>query len=93
MSVKKQDPLDKLIDDDTLSLLEEKLSEIVESHLNRSGLHVDDVKKYANDLKEKTVHSMQDTRDKTEQCITENPFKSMGIALLTGAVLGFLLKR
>ncbi len=43
---------------------------------------------------------MDDLKDKTEQAkqtfvdyTADKPFKSLGIALLTGLVLGFLLKR
>lgn len=93
MSTKKHDSVDKILDEETLAILELKLSQIVEGYFNNSGLQVSDVKDYANQIKEKTAHSLHEAKQTTEQSIAENPFKTLGIALLAGAVVGWILKK
>ncbi len=77
----KEKTLENLLDQETISILEDKM---IKNNFSSSNSTVQDIK-------DKVIHSVK--KEITEKTITENPYKALGITLLTGLVIGWLIKR
>ncbi|MCW5588412.1 MAG: hypothetical protein KIT27_01990 [Legionellales bacterium] len=85
MSAQKE-TLENMLDKDTLKKLEDRLEKMVEKHFENA-------KSTANDAKDKVIEYFNQTQQKTEKAVSNNPFKSLGASLLAGVFLGWLLSK
>lgn len=84
MSTKEKNP--EVLNEETIDLIENKLEKIVKNYLE-TACH------FTKDLTGKVNHSLHEAKHLTEKTVVENPLKTIGVSVLAGIALGWLLKK